>query len=343
MLPDRIGPWVVDISERLQCPADFVATAAMVALGAVLGRRIGIKPQSATDWYEVPNLWGCIVARPGYMKSPAIAEALRPLHRLEVKASENFQSAHKDFLKSANEWKMRKDVAKSQHKNALKKNPEARLVFDAEEPEEPSARRYVTNDCTYEKLGEILVQNPNGVLAHRDELVSLLRTLDQEQYAAARGFFLTAWSGTQPYRFDRIMRGSQHIEAACLSVIGTTQPGRLAEYVRRAVVGGAGDDGLIQRFGLLVWPDEPAEPWRNVNRYADTAARNEAWGIFEDFESLDPAAVGAEIERFESVPCLRLAGDAEGTFVEWRQNLETRLRGGDLSPPLNPISPNTGN
>ena len=78
------------------------------------------------------------------------------------------------------------------------------------EPEEPIDRRYVTNDTTYEKLGEILAQNPNGVLAHRDELVSLLKTLDREEFAAARGFFLTAWNGTIPYKFDRITRGRRH-------------------------------------------------------------------------------------------------------------------------------------
>jgi putative DNA primase/helicase len=39
-----------------------------------------------TDWLELPNLWGCIVGRPGAMKSPAMMEALKPLHRLELEA-----------------------------------------------------------------------------------------------------------------------------------------------------------------------------------------------------------------------------------------------------------------
>ena len=38
-LPDRLAPWVGDISNRLQCPPDYAAVAAMVALGAVIGRR----------------------------------------------------------------------------------------------------------------------------------------------------------------------------------------------------------------------------------------------------------------------------------------------------------------
>src|SRR5208337_441198 len=101
----------------------------------------------------------------------------------------------------------------------------ASRLLEIEEPQEPLQRRYVLNDATYEALGEVLAANPNGVLAFRDELVSLLKTLDREEYAPARGFYLTAWDGKSGYTFDRIIRGKTHIEAACLSVLGSTQPG----------------------------------------------------------------------------------------------------------------------
>ena len=84
-MPAALAPWVDDISERLQCPADYVAVASVVALGSVIGRRIGIKPQARTDWLEVPNLWGCFIGRPGMLKSPAMMAALKPIHRLERK------------------------------------------------------------------------------------------------------------------------------------------------------------------------------------------------------------------------------------------------------------------
>ena len=197
LLPAAIGPWVCDISERMQCPPDYVGVAALVALGSVLGRKIAIRPQRKTDWSEVANLWGCVVGRPGVLKSPAINEALKPLHHLEMKARETYDAGKKEYDKEHKIWKMRMEEAEAKAKRALKNNPSATtLDFDFPEPEEPIDRRYVTNDTTYEKLGEILAQNPNGVLAHRDELVSLLKTLDREEFAAARGFFLTAWNGT---------------------------------------------------------------------------------------------------------------------------------------------------
>ena len=50
--------------------------------------------------------------------------------------------------------------------------------------------------------------------------------------------------------------------------------------ILREVFGGRGDDGLIQRFQLVVWPDV-AGPWRNVDRWPDAAARARAVEIFQ--------------------------------------------------------------
>jgi putative DNA primase/helicase len=82
LLPAALAPWVADIADRVQCPPDFVAVGVMVAAAAVIGRQIAIRPKRQDDWAVVPNLWGLAVGLPGSMKSPALAEALRPLRRL---------------------------------------------------------------------------------------------------------------------------------------------------------------------------------------------------------------------------------------------------------------------
>ena len=331
-LPESIAPWVADIADRMQCPPDFVGVPAIVALGAVLGRKIAIRPQQRSDWTEVPNLWGCIVGRPGMMKSPAMSEALKPLHRLEKIAREAHAAAAAVHARDVELFRLKSEAARDAARRAVKKGVPASLP-DLIEPEAPTARRYVVNDTSYEALGEILADNPNGVLAFRDELVSLLKGLDREEQAAARGFFLTAWNGTASYTFDRIVRGKTHIEAACLSLLGSTQPGRLAEYVRRAVSGGAGDDGLIQRFGLLVWPDQNGD-WKECDRWPDTAARETAWRTFDRLESLDIDAIEAERDQFEALPFLRLDDQAQGLFSEWRADLEKCIRATDMAPAL---------
>jgi putative DNA primase/helicase len=95
MLPDALTPWARDISERLQCPPDFVAAGIMAALAAVVGRKVGIRPQGKTSWTVVPNIWACIVGRPGVLKSPALEDAVTPLNRLISRAQKKYDQEEK--------------------------------------------------------------------------------------------------------------------------------------------------------------------------------------------------------------------------------------------------------
>jgi hypothetical protein len=335
-LPEAVAPYVMDIADRMQCPPDFVAVPTMVALGSAIGRKVAARPQRKTDWFEVPNLWGLIVGRPGVLKTPAMQEALRFLHRLEAEARKANDKSAKAYELEHEAFKLRKEHAGREARAAMNGKagrPDVAALLDIEEPEKPKARRYVVNDVTYEKLGEILADNPNGVLAFRDELVSLLKDLDREENASARGFYLTAWGGRLGYTFDRIIRGKTHIEVSCVSLLGSTQPGRLAEYIRRANDGGVGDDGLIQRFGLLVWPDQNGE-WTEIDRYPDSEARAAAGQAFERLDKLQPEMVGAEVDQFEPVPFLRFNADAQSLFSIWHRAHEIKLRSGELTPAL---------
>jgi len=70
LLPEPFKAWLSDITERIQCPPEFPAVGAIVALAGVVGRRIGIRPKRYDDWLVIPNLWGAVVGRPGIMKTP---------------------------------------------------------------------------------------------------------------------------------------------------------------------------------------------------------------------------------------------------------------------------------
>jgi hypothetical protein len=330
-LPESIGPWIDDIAERMQCAPEFVAIPVMTALGTLIGRKIGVRPQRHTDWHEVPNVWGCTVGRPGILKSPAMEDGLRPLRRLETAAHKVFELAQQLHNRQMQIYEIERSVAVSEIK-AKKKAGEQAPELSLAKPVEPKAHRYFTNDSSYEKLGELLAGNPNGVLVVRDELVSLLRHLDREEHAGARGFYLTGWSGMSPYTFDRIGRGTVRVEAVCIGVLGSATPGALAEYIRRATACGAGDDGLLQRFGLLVWPDQVGE-WKNVDRGLDTEKRDAAWEVFGRLDTLLPTSTGV-IDSFGGPSYLRFVETAAGLFDDWRANLERQVRSADVHPAL---------
>lgn len=332
LLPVGLRAYVMDIAERLQCPPDFPAVAFVVALSSLAGSRVGIRPKAHDDWLCVPNLWGGVVGRPSVMKTPSMQEPLKMLHRLETLARSRHTEEKLVHESKLSIHKLRAESAKKTAQARIKKGnaDDAELVEllrTEEPPKEPTLQRYIVNDATVEKLGEILQENPDGVLVFRDELIAWLRTLDRDGHEGDRGFFLEAWTGAQPFTYDRIGRGTVHIESVTVALLGGIQPGPLQQYVSSATQGGAGDDGLLQRFQLLVWPDVSDE-WCNVDRWPDTEAKGAVWRIFERLAALDLHHEEGE------VPYVRFGPDAQIVFDEWREKLEHRLRNEGMPPVL---------
>jgi Protein of unknown function (DUF3987) len=336
-LPEALQGWIHDIAERMQCPIDFPAVAAMVSLAEVIGRKVGIRPKRQDDWLVVPNLWGAVIGRPGVLKTPAILEPLRQLYRLEADAKDLYQML-------MDQWKVQQIVAKEQEKvtaqsirETLKKGGDAAAIAEtmlATEENQPTRTRYVVNDSTVEKLGELLNENPNGLLVFRDELTGLLRQLDREGHESDRAFYLEAWNGNGRFTYDRIARGTIDIEACCVSILGGIQPGPLSHYLRSALQGDEGDDGLLQRFQLLVWPDITTE-WRNVDRWPDSAEQQRAYQVFTRLNSLTSSDADAVCdEDHGGIPYVRFSDDAQALFDEWRAALEHRIRQGHEHPAI---------
>jgi putative DNA primase/helicase len=290
LLPVALRAWVMDIAHRMQCPADFPAVAALVAISSLIGARAVVQPKAKDDWQVVPNLWGAVVGRPGVKKSPAMSEALRPLNRLQANEIERWQLEHEAWALDGKVMAMQDDANEKKAKGLAAKDPAAAraLLERGNTPSEPTARRFIVNDATVEKLGELMKQNEWGTLSYRDELYGLLTSLDKQGQEGARAFMLQSYDGNQGYTFDRIGRGTVHIPRVCLAMIGGIQPGRIQEYVRGAVAGGGADDGLLQRFGLAVWPDVVGE-FVHVDQWPDTPAKQTAWAVFERLAELQPA------------------------------------------------------
>lgn len=335
LLPDGIRPWIEDVADRMQCPLEYVAVAALVAASSVIGRQLTIRPKQHDDWTVVPNLWGCCVGRPGVLKTPALSEALKPVQAFEKDAAEAYEKEVKAHEKQKMVRDVERNVRTAEIKKKLKNNDRDgafMIANDDEEPQQPQRRRYVVNDSTVEKLGEILKANPRGVLVFRDELPGFLRAMDKDGHEADRAFYLEAWQGDSRFTYDRIGRGTIDIEACCVSVLGGIQPGPLSAYLAAAARGGIGDDGLMQRFQLTVWPDI-AKDWKNIDRLANSGARRHYQQAFQRLDAIDAEAVGANSEG-GSLPFVRFDDLAQKMFDLWREGLEHRLRQDDLLPAL---------
>ncbi|NJL26396.1 MAG: DUF3987 domain-containing protein [Thermoanaerobaculia bacterium] len=334
LLPKVLRYWLLDISDRMQVALELAAVPALVSLAAVVGRKLGIHPKAQDDWLVVPNLWGGIIARPGKMKSPTLAETMRPIRHLVNTERQRYQETQ-DAAKARLESLKAKELAiKDQLRQAFKKGDadtpaalERELVEVSSEidlaEKECTERRYIINDPTVEKLGALLTTNPWGLLLERDELAGWLRSLERDDRRGDREFFLEAWNGTNAYTVDRIGRGTVHIPALCLSIIGGIQPTKLSRFVAEAVEGGYAADGLLQRFQLLVWPEDQGE-WRLIDRQPDFGAREQVLDLFRNLSELDGPGEG------EPIPARRFAPDAQELFYDWLTELEHRLHSEEM-------------
>ena len=321
LLPERLRPWVVDLAERFQVPADFPAAAVIGMLAGAIGRRALIRPKRYDDWVVFGNLWGAIVGRSGLMKSPIINAVMRPLRRRQALQMALYESEWDDYQRLMAEHGARKRTRSRTAPSLGRVRSSAEL--DAETPQEPICTRYLVNDVSVEMLHILLKQNPQGVLLLRDELSGWMAQLDRPGRARERAFLLEAWAGNGEFTFDRIHRGTVHASSLCLSVFGALQPAPLQKYVADLTAGNASDDGLLQRFQLLVWPDVSPD-WQDVDRPPDSKAERRV-------ESVVDRVLGISVEDpFRA----HFGSAAQEFFSGWRHKLEQTIRRGDLPPAL---------
>ena len=336
IIPESLKAWVKDVSHRMQVPVDFIAVSVMVECGAIIGTSCCIRPKAHDDWQVVPNLWGGVVGKPGTMKTAALNEAFKPLSRLEARANESYQEAEADYETEKTVFNVEKEVIKKDIEQAAKQKEVTKLDELKEEyqslapPPPPVWRRYKTSDSTVEKLGELLKDNPRGILIFRDELVGLLNSWEKDNRQTDRAFFLEAWNGYGSMTTDRIGRGTVHCDNLCISIFGGIQPARLRAYLSQAH-SELKNDGLFQRMQLLIYPDDPTD-WEMIDESPDRKARERAHRIIENLSNLDPVKHGALEEEDEKIPYFRFDPEAQQFFYKWLTELQDKIRNQDETP-----------
>lgn len=327
LLPEPLRRWVMDEADRMPCPPEYVAVAALVAIGAIVGARCAMKPKALDSWLVVPNLWGGIVGQPSAKKSPAIEAALKPLNRLVALAMETHQAELETFESEKLVFEAKKEGIEARIKAAAKdpkKGDVSTIVgelqaFKEQAPKAPTLRRYKSNDTTVEKLGELLRENPSGLLVLRDELVGLVASWEREGREGERAFYLEAWNGNSSFDTDRIGRGSIFIPNLCVSIFGGIQPDKLTGYLEQAADALA-NDGMLQRFQLLAYPDP--RPWEWRDRSPEKEARDRAFSVFDALADFDPQEWGAApADDFAKFPFFRFDEAAQEIFIEWSGDL----------------------
>jgi len=335
LLPEVLRAWVADAAERMQAPIEFVAATAIVVASSLIGTVIAMRPRALDNWSVIANLWAILIGAPGTKKSPSKDEACRPFASIieadksaaladlgsrmfDASVAEAEMSALKDQLKS---------LTKSKKHDEVQKLKDRFVELQGQLNGGQGERRYVTSQCTPEALIKLLNENPRGLLLSRDELSGWFAALDRPDHAADRKFFLECWNGYGTYDHDTKSSGHIHCESTCLSIIGCMTPGSLAGYMRAAMRGGSGADGLVQRFQLAVFPDRRIR--KRVDKRPDQDAYKLALQAFTRLAALQPGDVGAQVLDDNKPPFLRFDSAAQVEWDAWEDALNARIDQGE--------------
>ncbi len=313
VLPDPLSKFVKVAAKAIGCDASYVAVPALVVAAGAIGNSYRVVLKGG--WSEPAILWAAIVGESGTLKSPAFKLALKPLKRAQ-------QAAIQQHTEEANEYEqtlVRYEADKAKWKKNGKGDPPLR-------PEPPRLRRVIVSDVTVEALAPILLDNPRGVVAARDELAGWVNSFDR--YGNGRGSDAPAWLSM--YDADSVivdrktgMQRTIFVPAAAVSVIGSIQPAILA----RSFSIEHRESGLLARL-LLTMPSTRPSLWTESEISQDVEMEFDA--LIGRLLELSPGVDEDGSPRPRFIP---LDDDARALFINWHDAhaLETAEQTGELA------------
>ena len=219
LLPARLQRFVRYQAASTGADISSVAMATLAACSGAVDQQFELKMKRTGEWHVRPRLWVVLVGDPSQKKTPVISACVKPLRAWERVKVETYQ---REFAR----WKEDKDNG-------------------AKEPEPTKPTRYILNDVTTEKVGDLLSRQDRGALVEHDELSGWIGSMDKysggKGSSADRSFWAQAFNGG-PKTIDRLARGEIYVRNLAVAFLGGIQPERLSQLSDLT------SDGLLQRF-----------------------------------------------------------------------------------------------
>jgi len=324
LLPAPLRDFAADVAARAGSPPAVPAVGLTVALGAVVGRHVGIRPRAGDPRVTVANPWGALVAEgEAFTDSGALAEATGPLERLEWRAHEDFVRDDAYHRARLDAYRVARTVWRERVRRAAREgqDPAALAALHPPEPAPPAVRRYRTATGTPRNLVRLLTAHAGGLLLEAGDLAAWVRHRAGPGREGERRFLLACADGNAPgVDLDLPDGTGLHCPHPCLSVLGWLTADARARLLAPGIPA-AGAHELLARFPLtylLDGPREPAEP----DRPAEAGPRDRAVAVFE---TLDQALRGRP--HGAGIHALGFEAEAQGFADLWQAERARRLAG----------------
>lgn len=226
VLPQRAQEFIKGAASANGVPAEYMAASMLWSAATAAGNAAKLEVKPGTT--ETAVFFLGIVGPPNAAKSPALRLALRPLHKANKDAFDDYTCRKAQF-----------EADKANGDTPTKPTPPDKVLL---------------SDATPEALFSAHFNRLQGIGVHRDELSGWIKSFDRYNSGGEMDTWLSIWSA-EPISIDRKTSEPILINRPFVSVVGGIQPGRLE--------GIANDDkaaaGFIDRF-LFVWPDNLEKP-----------------------------------------------------------------------------------
>ena len=175
-----------------------------------------------------------LIAEPSQLKTPALQKILDPIEEIQKQLDGKYQDNKHTHECAVLFFEAEEKEAKSKIQKAVKSGKEDEAMekittLSEQKPTAPLERNLIANDATVEKLQVMMYDNQSvnanaGMLFFRDELSSLLDSLDREEKVNDRGLWCSATMVYGRYSVHRMTRDKVIIEYpnACVSGRDTT-------------------------------------------------------------------------------------------------------------------------
>ena len=274
LVPPSAKALVRIISNEGNTDPGYAAASLMAFISGGLSNLYIVQPeQDNSGWQVPPNLSGLLVGPASVQKS----RGYRPVESFVKNAENEIVKEYSENEKELQaEYQLRKKQSLSREQLAQKKISEStriessdpvkseELVAEAKELllqvesdlEPPSPMTLIINDTTEAGLHKLKTKEFHCHFYVRDEAAPLfLDTMGRNQ-SKSKAFLIEAMDGDNDYRRNLKTENAGKASAPRITIFGTTQPSKIKTYLQDVMKDGLSNDGFLNRFQLLIYPDE---------------------------------------------------------------------------------------
>ncbi len=295
IFPTAIRHIIESLHEYENFHPDFTAASFLTVFAAAMGNTWSVR--FMTGWVSRPIIYMVLVGSPSCGKTPPLQQAVAPLLKLDGE----YDRVYCKEMEAYRIWE--RMSVKQRERHSL-----------PEEMRMPQRKCHVVVDSTVEAMIAAMRDNSRGVLIYKDEIDSLLSNFNRYN-GSDESYFLSLFSGT-PFKYSR-KSNNEHIFLSnpYCSIIGSTQPGRLAEQFggKRLM------NGFSSRF-LKVYPEINKMPsWNDATMPSEIL---EGWErIIRKAASVNlPTAQEGKTATIE----LTFSHDAKMRVIKWKDEVNNK-------------------